>query len=52
MRVPADKMPHAIDDTWNDNENDIYAEDRLDTYTDDDVISPTEEGFMLGYLSA
>lgn len=33
-------------------EFDIYTEEGIESYVDDDVISPDEEGFMLGYLDA
>ena len=31
---------------------DIYTEDGIEIFVDDDVISPSEEGFMKGYLGA
>ena len=31
---------------------DIYTEEGIDEYVDDDSISPTEQGFMQGYLGA
>jgi len=30
----------------------FYDEERLDELVEEDNISPTEEGFMLGYLGA
>ena len=33
-------------------ELDIYTEEGIDEYIDDDSISPTEQGFMKGYLDA
>ena len=33
-------------------ELDIYTEEGIDGYMDDDSISPSEQGFMKGYLSA
>ena len=33
-------------------ELDIYTEDGIDEYMDDDSISPSEEGFMSGYLNS
>ena len=33
-------------------ELDIYTEEGIDEYVDDDSISPTEQGFMRGYLGA
>jgi hypothetical protein len=33
-------------------EQDIYTEEGIEEYSEDDVISPFEEGFMLGYLEA
>lgn len=33
-------------------EYDIYTEEGIESYADDDSISPAEEGFMLGYLAA
>ena len=32
--------------------DDIYAEDALENYSEDDLITAAEEGFMLGYLNA
>ena len=31
---------------------DIYTEDGIENFIDDDGISPLEEGFMKGYLGA
>jgi len=33
-------------------EFDIYTEEGIDEYVDYDSISPTEQGFMKGYLGA
>ena len=33
-------------------ELDIYTEEGIDEYMDDDSISPSEQGFMKGYLGA
>ena len=33
-------------------ELDIYTEEGIDEYVDNDGISPTEQGFMKGYLGA
>ncbi|MBI2523007.1 hypothetical protein HYW19_01330 [Candidatus Woesearchaeota archaeon] len=33
-------------------EQDIYTEEGIDGYMDDDSISPSEQGFMKGYLGA
>lgn len=33
-------------------EADIYTEQGVEDYSENDAISPNEEGFMLGYLSA
>ena len=33
-------------------EPDIYTEEGIEEYVDDDSISPTERGFMIGYLGA
>ena len=33
-------------------EQDIYTEEGIDVYMDDDIISPSEQGFMRGYLGA
>ena len=33
-------------------EMDIYTEEGIDEYVEDDSISPTEQGFMKGYLGA
>ena len=33
-------------------EFDIYTEEGIENYVDDDSISSAEEGFMLGYLDA
>ena len=31
---------------------DIYSEVMIENYTEDDIISPGEAGFMIGYLGA
>ena len=33
-------------------ELDIYTEEGIDEYIDDDSITPAEQGFMKGYLGA
>ena len=33
-------------------ELDIYTEQGIDEYVDDDSITPSEQGFMKGYLGA
>ncbi len=33
-------------------ELDIYTEEGIDEYVDDDSITPSEQGFMKGYLGA
>ena len=33
-------------------DEDIYTEEGIDNYIDDDLISPSEQGFMMGYLYA
>ena len=33
-------------------EHDIYTEEGVEEYSENDVISSNEEGFMLGYLAA
>lgn len=33
-------------------EMDIYTEEGIDEYVDDDSITPSEQGFMKGYLGA
>ena len=33
-------------------ELDIYTEEGIDEYVDDDGITPSEQGFMKGYLGA
>lgn len=38
--------------TEGDEEFDIYTEEGMETYVDDDGISSTEEGFMIGYLDS
>jgi len=35
-----------------DEDFDIYTKKGVENYVDDDTISATEEGFMMGYLSA
>ena len=35
-----------------DEEFDIYTEEGMETYVDDDGISSAEEGFMIGYLDS
>ena len=33
-------------------EHDIYTEEGIENYVDDDTITASEQGFMLGYLDA
>ena len=33
-------------------DKDIYTEEGIENYTDEDEISATEQAFMLGYLEA
>jgi len=33
-------------------DNDIYTEEGIENYIDEDEISTVEQGFMLGYLEA
>lgn len=33
-------------------EKDIYTQEGVESYSEDDAISDVEEGFMLGYLAA
>jgi len=33
-------------------EMDIYTEDGIEEFVEDDGITPTEQGFMIGYLGA
>lgn len=33
-------------------EFDIYTKEGIESYADDDCISSSEEGFMIGYLGA
>ena len=40
------------DDSFIKNEEDIYYEDRVEDFSDNDEISLEEEGFMCGYLAA
>jgi len=35
-----------------DDDLDIYTEEGIEEYVDDDSISPEEQGFMRGYLGA
>ena len=40
-----------VEETSNKEEElDIYTEEGIDEYVDDDRITPTEQGFMQGYL--
>ena len=49
MKIPVTRMPHVKEEKWE--EDDIYSESTLGNFTDNDMISPLEEGFMHGYLS-
>lgn len=39
-----------IEESKDSEELDIYTEEGMESYMDDDGISPSEEGFMVGYL--
>ena len=41
-----------IEESKDSEELDIYTEEGIDEYMDDDSISPSEQGFMKGYLGA
>ncbi len=40
-----------IEETPDSEESDIYTEEGMENYVDDDGITPSEEGFMAGYIS-
>ena len=43
----------VVEDTQEKEEElDIYTEQGIDEYMDDDSITPSEQGFMKGYLGA
>tara|TARA_Y100000310_G_C20418065_1_gene685309 strand:+ start:345 stop:506 length:162 start_codon:yes stop_codon:yes gene_type:complete len=44
--LPIEGIPEKED------ELDIYTEEGIDEFVDDDSISPSEQGFMQGYLGA
>ena len=39
-----------IEESNDSGESDIYTEEGMESYMDEDGISPSEEGFMVGYL--
>ena len=41
-----------FEETREEEELDIYTEEGMETFLDDDSISPSEQGFMSGYLGA
>ena len=46
-------LPLPIEETYDKEEElDIYTEEGIEEYVDDDSISASEEGFMIGYLGA
>lgn len=46
-------LPLPIEETYDKEEElDIYTEEGIEEYIDDDSISASEEGFMIGYLGA
>ena len=46
-------LPLPIEETYDKEEElDIYTEEGIEEYVDDDSISASEEGFMKGYLDA
>ena len=51
-----DDLLQAALETWENNETteefDIYTEEGMENYVDDDGITPAEQGFMKGYLDA
>ncbi len=44
--------PFEIEETKEEEELDIYTEEGMESYLDEDSISASEEGFMKGYLGA
>ena len=40
-----------LDEFTERDEEDVYSKEMLQEFVDDDEISGTEEGFMIGYLS-
>ena len=42
--------PFEIEETEDSEELDIYTEEGMENYVDGDGITPSEEGFMVGYL--
>ncbi|MBU0471715.1 MAG: hypothetical protein KKF65_03760 [Nanoarchaeota archaeon] len=46
-------LPLPMEETFDKEEElDIYTEEGMENYVDDDGISASEEGFMQGYLGA
>ena len=41
-----------FEETREEDELDIYTEEGIENYVDDDSITPSEQGFMTGYLGA
>lgn len=41
-----------VEEASDEEELDIYTEEGINEFVDDDSISPTEQGFMKGYLGA
>ncbi|MEK6948983.1 MAG: hypothetical protein AABX34_02085 [Nanoarchaeota archaeon] len=42
--------PFEIEESKDSEELDIYTEEGMENYVDDDGITPSEEGFMVGYI--
>jgi len=42
----------VIQDKFENDEIDIYTEEGMERYLDEDSITPLEQGFMIGYLGA
>ncbi len=53
MRDHHGDSERVLYDIWFDElQDDLYCIDALNSFVEDDIISPLEEGFFLGYLNA
>ena len=50
INEPETADPFEIEETKDSEELDIYTEEGIENYVDDDGITPSEEGFMVGYI--
>jgi len=52
MEDELELLESEIEEVFEKDDYDIYTEEGIDDYVDNDGITPSEQGFMSGYLDA